>query len=186
MTTNCRTSPGLLGKVRHLQRRFARDDRGVTAIEFGLLALPFFAIIAAILETAVVFFAAQVLDSGVQDASRLLRTGQAHTAGFTITEFREELCDHLYGLFECENLKIKVTTIATFAAGGVTAPVDPDDGAWTISEAYNQGAGSSVIMVEVYYKWPILLSFASFDLADLPDDTRLLGAARVFRNEPFS
>jgi Flp pilus assembly protein TadG len=179
-------SIGLLGRVRRLHRRFSRDEGGVTAVEFGLLALPFFAVIAAILETAIVFFAAQVLDSGVQDATRLIRTGQAQQAGFTIADFRSELCDHLYGLFDCDQLKIKVSTIATFSVAGVTEPVDPDDGSWTISEAYSQGTGSSVIMVEVYYKWPIVLSFASFDLADLPDDTRLLSAARVFRNEPFS
>ena len=173
------------GRLRRL-RRFARSERGTTAIEFGLLALPFFAIIAAILETAIVFFAAQILDSGVQDTTRLIRTGQAQQAGFTISEFRDELCDHLYGMFDCDQLKIKVTTIATFSAAGVSAPVDPDDGTWTIAEAYDQGQGSSVILVEVYYKWPIVLNFASFDLADLPDDTRLLGAARVFRNEPFS
>jgi Flp pilus assembly protein TadG len=170
----------------HRLRVFARSERGTTAIEFGLLALPFFAIIAAIMETAIVFFAAQILDSGVQDATRLIRTGQAHQAGFTISDFREELCDHLYGMFDCDTLKIKVTTIATFSAAGVSTPVDPDDGTWTIAEAYDQGQGSSVILVEVYYKWPIILNFASFDLADLPDDTRLLGAARVFRNEPFS
>ena len=33
-------------------RNFARDERGVTAIEFGILALPFFMIIGATLETS--------------------------------------------------------------------------------------------------------------------------------------
>ncbi|RYE39513.1 MAG: pilus assembly protein, partial [Hyphomicrobiales bacterium] len=56
--------------------QFGRDDRGVTIIEFGILALPFFTIIAAILETSLVFFAGQILDSAVQDAGRLIRTGQ--------------------------------------------------------------------------------------------------------------
>lgn len=186
MLANQTASKGLLGRVRRLQQRFAGNERGVTAIEFGLLALPFFAIIAAILETAIVFFAAQILDSGVQDTARLIRTGQAQQASFTIENFRTELCDHLYAMFDCDGLKIKVTTITSFAAAGMAPPVDEDDGSWTVAEAYDPGEGSDVILVEVYYKWPIILNFASFDLADLPDSTRLLGASRVFRNEPFS
>ena len=53
-------------------RRFARDERGVTAVEFGILGLPFFTIIFAILETTMVFLAGQVLDGAVEDASRLI------------------------------------------------------------------------------------------------------------------
>ena len=77
-------------KVRTSPRRrrgFARDDSGVTAIEFGLLALPFFSILGAILETSLVFLSGQVLESAVQDTSRLIRTGQAQVASVTAAQF---------------------------------------------------------------------------------------------------
>ena len=76
---------------------FGRDDRGVTMIEFGLLAVPFFTMIAAILETALVFLASQILDSAVQDASRLVRTGQAQANNYTLASFNTAVCNELFG-----------------------------------------------------------------------------------------
>ena len=61
-----------MAKPKALLRRFfapvlahggslARDERGVTAIEFGLLGLPFFAIMLAVMETAMMFLGTQIL-----------------------------------------------------------------------------------------------------------------------------
>jgi len=166
-------------------RRFKKDENGVTAIEFGMLALPFFAIIGAILETSLVFLASQILDSAVNDSSRLIRTGQAQAANFTATEYKAAICDSLYGMFNCENLRIKVSEVANFGSATISNVVDLDDGSWTFVENYDDGTGASVILVEAYYKWPTTLDLLSFDLSNLPDGTRLLSSVRVFRNEPF-
>ena len=90
--------------------------------------MPFFAIIGAILETALVFLASQVLDSAVQDASRLIRTGQAQAASFTIDDFRNSVCDKLFNLFTCSNLQIRVTTVTNFTSATTPpTPLDPND-----------------------------------------------------------
>jgi Flp pilus assembly protein TadG len=57
--------------------RFGRSQDGSAAVEFALVATPFFALLFAIIETALVFFADQALDTAVQSTARLLRTGQA-------------------------------------------------------------------------------------------------------------
>ena len=44
--------------------RFRRDQRGVTAIEFGAVAAPFFALLFAIIETALTLWTTQVLETG--------------------------------------------------------------------------------------------------------------------------
>jgi Flp pilus assembly protein TadG len=167
------------------RRKFARDQRGVTLIEFGLLALPFFAIIGAILETGIIFLASQILDSALADSSRIIRTGQAEAQSFTATEYRAAICEGLYGMFDCNALKVKVTEVADFSSATLSPVADPDDGAWLIVESYNDGVGSSFVMVEAYYKWPVLLNLYDFNLSNLPDGTRLLSSVRVFRNEPF-
>ncbi|HVW91347.1 MAG TPA: TadE/TadG family type IV pilus assembly protein, partial [Devosia sp.] len=96
---------------------FLADERGATVVELAILAVPFFAIMGAILETAVVFLASQFLDSAVQDASRLILTGQAQaTAGFDIDSFRGAVCDGLYGMFDCSKLEIRVSTVDNFAS----------------------------------------------------------------------
>ncbi len=166
-------------------RRFQRDERGVTAIEFGLVALPFFAIIAAILETALIFLASQILDSAVNDSSRLIRTGQAHEQNYTASSYRTAICGNLYGFFDCARLKIRVSEVANFAGANIGVPADPVTGNWAVVEEYDHGSGTSIILVEAYYKWPIALSMFDFNLSNLPDNTRMLSAVRIFRNEPF-
>lgn len=179
-------------KLQSKQRRnFLRDERGVTAVEFGLLAIPFFSILCAILETAVVFLAGQLLDSAVQDTSRFLRTGQMQAAKYDLPKFRTNLCTRLYGLFDCDKLFIDVQVLSSFNAANIKAPVDPTCTAstcpdWTRDSAYNGGAGSSTMVVQVYYRWPSFLNFAGVNLANMPNGVRILGAASVFRNEPFT
>ena len=174
-----------------LARQFRRSEDGVTAIEFAVLATPFFALIAAILETAIIFFAGHVLDSAVQDATRLVRTGQAQEAGFDAADFKERICGRLYGLFDCDEIWLQVEEIDTFAdaEGEIAAtPLDPDCEApceWTIAESYDDGVGSSIILAQAYYKWPTIFNFGGFNLADRADGSRLLATVRVFRNEPF-
>jgi Flp pilus assembly protein TadG len=167
---------------------FLADERGATVVELAILAVPFFAIMGAILETAVVFLASQFLDSAVQDASRLILTGQAQaTAGFDIDSFRGAVCDGLYGMFDCSKLEIRVSTVDNFASAQIAPPLDPTDPTkWKLEQAFIPGGGLQVVMVQVYYKWPVILNFGGFSLATSSDGTRLLGAVRVFANEPFS
>jgi Flp pilus assembly protein TadG len=168
---------------------FARDDRGVTAIEFGLLALPFFTIVFAILETAMVFFASQVLDSAVEDASRMVRTGRAQAADYTMADFRNYLCGYTFNLFDCSQIKITVKTISKFADASVNPPVQSCTSAtctWSLTESYVPGVGRSVVQVSAYYRWPLIVVLPYFNLKDQPDNYRLISATRVFRNEPFS
>jgi Flp pilus assembly protein TadG len=179
-------------------RRFAREERGATAAEFGLLALPFFALIYAILETSIVFLAGQILDSAVQDASRRLRTGEAQTNTWNADRFREEVCKGLYGMFDCSagsnRLRIRVSVVGSFGTATVLPAVGPDcatsgkpeDCEWTIVEDYSPGTGSEIVLVQAHYKWPTLVNIGGFNLATQADNSRLLSAVRVFLNEPFS
>lgn len=181
----------LIGRaLRRRRRGFVRDQRGVTAIEFALLALPFFAIVGAILETSVVFLSGQVLESAVQDVSRLIRTGEAQGTIVTSAAFKARVCGRLYGLFaDCEGLHVEVQTITDFNSASISAPIDwacNNSCTWTRNEAYSAGGGSSIMMVQVYYKWPVMLSLGDLTLANLPGNQRLLGASIVFRNEPFT
>jgi len=172
-------------KITFRGRKFCANESGVTAIEFAMLGLPFFAIIGAILETALIFFASQVLDSALNDSARLIRTGQAQAQNYDANTFRGAVCSELLGMFDCKKLKIRVSEIKTFSSAGLNSVVDPKTGEWKIVQSYNDGVASSIIMVEAYYKWPTMLDFFSFNLANLPGNKRLLSAVRVFRNEPF-
>ena len=85
-------------------RRFAADARGATAVEFGLVATPFFALLFAIIEVSMVFFGGQILEKATQDASRKILTGQAQLANFDATAFKNEVCNNLQIIFTCSNV----------------------------------------------------------------------------------
>lgn len=182
----------LIGRALRRRRGFARDERGATLVEFALLALPFFSIVGAILETSVVFLSGQVLESGVQDVSRLIRTGQAQGTIVTADDFKSRVCGRLYGLFPncADALHVEVQTVTDFSSASISAPVDwscdeDDCEDWTRGDSYTAGAGSSIMMVQVYYKWPVIMSLGDMTLANLRGNKRLLGASTIFRNEPF-
>ncbi len=182
-----------------------RDEKGAVAIEFALLAPIFFAIVFAIIETSMTFFAQQVLESALQDTTRQIRTGQSQVGtAWTAAQFRRELCGRSFGFFACsateattDRLWIKVTPISTFSAAPaqIVNPVNEDcrgpsanpdtDCNWAIAEAYNGGIGNSVIIAQAFYKWPTLVNLPWFSLADQAGNNRLLSAVRVFKNEPF-
>jgi Flp pilus assembly protein TadG len=190
MTLRQRILKGILAPAMARARRFGRDERGVTAIEFGVLAIPFFVMIFAILETAMLFFASQVLDSAVEDASRRIRTGQAQAAEWNLNNFRAELCDYTFNLFgDCSGIQIKVSVIGSFASASTVPTVqdctttactwDPD------FQSYDAGARRDIIEVQVFYRWPLQVMLPYFNMRNQPDNYRLISAMRVFRNEPF-
>jgi Flp pilus assembly protein TadG len=83
----------LPGRIRALARSlcsakgYARCNRGASAVEFALIAAPFLALLVAILQTALVFFAGRVLDETTEQASRYILTGQAQTSGMTQSQW---------------------------------------------------------------------------------------------------
>lgn len=170
--------------------RFWRADSGTTMIEFAILAPIFFALIGATLETSIVFLTGQIVESAVQDAGRAVRTGQAQRRGDTLEKFRAAVCERTIGLVDCSQLHIEVTTVNDFKTATVTPPIDWScrrNCGWTRPEAYGPGQGSSTVLVQVYYKYPLVLTSGFFGVgqSDLPDGKRLIGSVTVFKNEPF-
>src|SRR5271169_6733763 len=169
-----------------LARRFATQQDGAAAVEFALVALPFLGLTFAILETALVFFAGQTLESAASNAGRLIMTGQAQTAGYSQDNFKTQVCTDLAGgLFDCANgVYVDVKTYTSFDAVNTASPIvngtfDPT------KVAYNPGAPGSIVVVRLYYEWPIYVTLLGDNLANLTSGSRLLVATSVFRNEPY-
>jgi Flp pilus assembly protein TadG len=169
-----------------LARRFVRQQGGAVAVEFALVAIPFLALIFALMETALVFFAGQTLETAVQDAGRLIMTGQAQTNGWTKDQFKNlGVCPALSnGLFDCANgVYVDVQTYTDFASINNTPPVT--NGKLDDSKLnYNPGTVGTIEVVTLYYQWPVYVSLLDNNLANL-NGSRLLVATAVFRNEPF-
>lgn len=166
-------------------RRFARGEDGIAAVEFGIVAAPFLALMFAIMETAIVFFASQTLETAVADSARLIMTGQAQQGNFTQAQFKQSVCAKILGLFDCANgLQIDVKTYSSFSSVSNAKPIDANGNLLT-NFGYTPGNPGDIVVVRLMYQWPIYVSLLGFNLADMANGKRLIIATAAFRNEPY-
>jgi Flp pilus assembly protein TadG len=164
-------------------KRFKSDEEGVTAIEFGMLALPFFALLMALVETSLMFFAGQVLESSVDDVARKIRTGQLDQS-LTAEQLREEICDASALLFDCNGINIDMQVVATYADLGDTP--EPEDGAIDPSDFTFTPAGpQQIVMVTIMTEWPVYTNYLQSYFSELSNGNAVLNAVAVFRTEPY-
>jgi Flp pilus assembly protein TadG len=167
-----------------IARRFWRQQDGVAAVEFALVAAPFLALTFAILEAAMIFFAGQTMEATVADASRLIMTGQAQNANYTQADFKTAVCARVYALFDCANgMTVDVKTYTSFSSVNSTPPVN--NGTFDPTKAsYSLCGPGTIQVVTIYYQWPTYVSFYG-NMSNLSGNKRLLVATSVFRNEPY-
>lgn len=165
-------------------RRLRKDESGVTAIEFGLVAAPFFALMVAIIEVALVFFANFSLENGVDQAARLIRTGQAQQQGFSAAQFKQSICENVSVLSDCDGgLKLDVQRFDSFTGVSLDDPLT-GDGELRDDFGFDAGVGGDVVVVRAFYEWSLIADLPG-GLGNMPSGGRLLAAVAAFRNEPF-
>lgn len=164
--------------------RFRKNRDGAAAVEFALVASPFFVLLFAIIEITLVFFASQLLESATADASRKIMTNQTGRT-FDRNAFRDEVCRQTNALMSCSGVQVDVQTYQTFGASSVSAPRTSTGAVNTGAMGFNQGNGGDIVVVRVVYEWPVLVPSFGLTLNDLPNGNRLLIATSAFRNEPF-
>jgi Flp pilus assembly protein TadG len=164
-------------------RGFRRNDQGVSAIQFALVAAPFLAMTFAIVETALVFFATQAMETATQDAARLIMTGQAQMQGMSAAAFKAKLCTKLSSLLDCANgLDLDVKSYKSFADVSISNPIS--GGNYVNSTGYNAGHAGDIVVVRAFYKWPTYVTNLGYDPSNLNGNKRLIVTTAAFRNEP--
>ncbi len=165
--------------------KLARRNDGAAAVEFALVAAPFLALVFAIMETAIVFFAGQALETAVADTSRLIMTGQAQTQGFTQQKFKDAVCAKIYGLFNCaDGVYVDVKTYSAFSNIDLTKPID-SNGNLVNNFTYQPGGPGDIVVVRLMYQWPVYVSLLGLNIGDMSGGKRLIVATAAFRNEPY-
>lgn len=176
---------------------FAADKRGVAAVEFAMIAIPFFFLIFGLLEVCVIFIMSSILEHAATEASRQIRTGQLQT-NVTITDkathFRDDLCGGLMQLLSCDAnvLKVDVQTFADFAGTG-NSTLTYNDATHTTNPGglndsgfgFSAGAQNQIVVIRVFYEWDLIVPVLSAPLSNMDGNRRLLQSTVAFRNEPF-
>ncbi|WMT74178.1 pilus assembly protein [Bradyrhizobium sp. Ash2021] len=166
-------------------RRFRRNRRGSAAVEFAMIAPMFIALLFAILESAMVFFASQVLETATQDSARMIMTGQEQNAGKTQTDFKAAVCSKIPALFDCVNgITVDVRNFPQFATVSLPSPIDAN-GNYVPPSNYSPGGPGDIVVVRAFYQWPIFVTGLGFNLADVSGSKKVLTATAAFQNEPY-
>jgi Flp pilus assembly protein TadG len=173
--------------LRALLGRFAGDRRGSTAIEFTALALPFAALVFAILESCVSFAAQEVLTNTTDDIARQLRTGQLRAADVTEGSLKTMICDRVKIIAsDCQgNVVVDLREFPTFAEAAAVKIRLKDDDIDTTGFDVKPGRALTKNMLRVFYKWPVITDFMRKTMSNLKGDKTLLFASITWQNEPF-
>ncbi|WP_084398614.1 TadE/TadG family type IV pilus assembly protein [Henriciella aquimarina] len=168
-------------------RAWAADRRGVAALEFALIALPFFFLIFGLLELCVLFIMSSVLEHGLNEAARGIRTGELQSGeDFNRDAFEDIVCAELFDLFECKGkIQLDVKTYDSFTSTGRTSPIDEHGDLDTTGFEFKPGGRDDIVVVRAFYEWELMTPVMSAPLANMNNNRRLLQATVVFRNEPF-
>jgi Flp pilus assembly protein TadG len=179
-------TPAMTAQV-PLIARFRANRRGTVAIEFAMIALPFFLLIFAIIEVALSFTAQEVMANVTDDLARQLRTGELRAANVTGNQLRDRICARLF-LPEagCPNLVVDLQTYATFAAVPVTIPLTAGGDVNAAGFKNAPGGASTINQLRVFVRWPILTNLMRDRIDSIQGTGRtLLFSTSTWKNEPF-
>lgn len=164
----------------HSTKKFHRNQDGTLALEFGILGIPFFILMFAVLETALVFFAEINITHATSETARKIRTQQDNIK--TIGDFIDDVCNQVAFFPECKGtLKAEVKVFNDFASVNKTEPIENDE--LKNNFAFDLGEPGSVITVRTFAEWDLFASLPNIGLSNMSNGNRLIEGYAVFRNE---
>lgn len=179
--------------------RFRRSNDGSAAIEFALLAFPFFLLVFATIEAFVAFAGEQLLENAVDTMARQVRTGQAKN--LDKEEFRTKFCAEINIMIRCadeedpadQKLYLDVREFASFAAIPNYIPKQSNTQFSDLDSsdfAYSPGGPKSINIVRAYYRWEVMTDLVRPFITNIRKDGEmprdyLMVATAAFRNENF-
>ncbi|WP_242098302.1 TadE/TadG family type IV pilus assembly protein [Sphingomonas sp. CROZ-RG-20F-R02-07] len=187
------------GKPRRGWRSIVPARDGATIIEFALVVTPFFAVLMAILQTSLIYFSQEALETSVEAAARSVVTGKAQAADATgsssgmspaqlQTRFRNAACATLPGYMSCAKLLVDVRSATSWNAMDTSMPTITFDanGNPNNTLSYSLGSQGAVVLVRLMYLWPIQAAPMQLGLVNVGNGQRLIVATSVAKTESYS
>lgn len=147
-----------------------KDEQGVTAIEYALIAPIFLMMLIAIFEIAAIMFVKASLELAVSQVARFGRTGDTEQGESRNKTAQDLAVKYSFGLIDPLQLRISIVSYNTFT-DLENATTVPD------TNQYDWGTGQEPVLYTMSYTWSLASTFglASIDVS----------ASSVIMNEPF-
>ena len=185
--------PGFFQRSRFARPGWLRNDEGVAAIEFAIVALPFFLFVFGIIGIGLYFLASTSLEYGAESAARKVRTGEADKGDMTVGEFKQLVCDAAGTYIKCSNVAVLVQHATTWSGVSPQSCTD-SKGAMVGSTGQSgeliakySGGASEVVLVTLCYRWELADSFKFLKLGSGSDGSgpAIIQASTAFKTEPW-
>jgi Flp pilus assembly protein TadG len=172
-------------------RLYRKNADGVTVIEFAILSPLFFFMLFALFETGLMLFTEYVLQSSVQEAARIVRTGQAQAASMTVADFKQRVCRLAKGIIDCDgkvtvylNASNTFTTLNAVTPAATGVGVLPDGTVPPVT--FVCGQPNQAVALIATYDWQFGVPWVMQYFGNIQGGKarRLTGLA-MFKNEPF-
>jgi len=182
--------------MKGLRDRFLASREGSAAIEFAILALPFFIMVFASIETFVAFTGEQLLANATDTMARRIRTGEI-TAATSKQDFRKAFCEEIKILMPCsaseaatpDKLFIDVRSFTSYADIPKAVPITDGD-LDTTSFKFEPGGKKTINIVRAYYRWDVVTDLvrpmlSNVRTADGSRQNYLMVATAIVQNEDY-
>jgi hypothetical protein len=114
----------------------------------------------------------------------MIMTGQAQTAGYTQAQFQTYVCGQIPALFTCSSVYVDVESYSQFSGVTINSQIDGSNN-FINNMQYSPGGPGDIVVVRLFYQWPLIVTGLGYNIANLSGSKRLLTATAAFRNEPY-
>lgn len=162
--------------LRHLRPNRNKKRRGVSAVEFALIAPVFFLLLIGVTELSLVMLVEHLLESATYNASRTGKTGYVAEGKSQMDTVMASLMTRLGGLSPL--IDPTKLTITSTAYGSLSQIGQPEQGEETL------GTAEQVVVYTLSYPWKIFTPMVG---SLMGDENRIitLSSRIVVRNEPY-
>ena len=172
--------------MRRMLKNWLKKDCGVVAVEFAMIALPFFTLLLGTVEVSLFYASAVVLEGASESAARLVRTGQAVDSGDPETAFKNRLCDMVKALIPCADIKYEAMKMGTgtFTEAQGKTPQYNASGQ-LVPSGFDAGDASDVVMIRASYYYNFALPFIGTLVTGGQGNAVPMTSTVVIKNEPY-
>ena len=168
------------------RRGSAGHREGAAAVEFALVATPFFLLLFSIFQLGLVFITDAVAENALLTVSREIRTGEAQAKGLDQAGFKQAFCDQM-SVFKSDcaaRATVDVRVVAKFSDN--IDPPNDENGVLDLSKTgYDPGAAQNLVVARVWYKQPMIVPALTQSVSAAGPGQIMISATTAFRNEPF-
>ena len=167
-----------------MRGKFGRDQKGVAALEFALLAPIFFLLLLALIDLSIYFATNSIVDDAIESAARAVRVGRLQNDADG-TQFRGVLCQRLF-FVSCGNFTF--SSKPTTDLSKVSRSPAFDSSGHLVDQTYDHGKANDIVVVTIAYVHTFIIPYIGliFGSSALTDPhQRAIVTFLVVKNEPY-